>query len=410
MDQSSQLREKGNNPADESINFNDFLTSLWHSRRVILGVTILSAAIGAATVYAFPKYRSEGFFQFGGPIPVTVQKNIKDPEPNPGISLANYKRYAAAFNTSGRFVEFSEKNKTLDAKDFEKMRRAFSAREGISQMIEPVFPFTKLDAKELAGEVKDGNNNVIGLRISAVNDTPDGAQRMFALMGRYAIDTIIYLIYSDNLRFKQTEITTKITKLDNDIIKEKEGLEKFKRKGSDLKQIVNRYPEPASQASRQIVTINDDNARYLSPVTQLMTSEVEISEATEAILQAKTEQSKNTLLLEYYKKAKDLINSTSSGEEVLRGLEPLKIEVFKNKNMDDEVIKQVYNSITIDNQNALNIYLEKSRFIAGPSLPENRADRLSQVVGKAALFGLLLSLIFVIGRNWWRENNLSLLK
>ena len=233
---------------------------------------------------------------------------------------------------------------------------------------------------------------------------------MVALMGRYAIDTIIYLIYSDNLRFKQTEITTKITKLDNDIIKEKEGLEKFKRKGSDLKQIVNRYPDPASQASRQIVTINDDNARYLSPVTQLMTSEVEISEANEAILQAKTEQSKNTLLLEYYKKAKDLINSTSSGEEVLRGLEPLKIEVFKNKNMDDEVIKQVYNSITIDNQNALNIYLEKSRFIAGPSLPENRADRLSQVVGKAALFGLLLSLIFVIGRNWWRENNLSLLK
>lgn len=410
MDQSSQLREKGNNPADESINFNDFLTSLWHSRRVILGVTILSAAIGASTVYAFPKYRSEGFFQFGGPIPVTVQKNIKDPEPNPGISLVNYKRYAAAFNTSGRFVEFSEKNKTLDAKDFEKMRRAFSAREGISQMIEPVFPFTKLDAKELAGEVKDGNNNVIGLRISAVNDTPDGAQRMVALMGRYAIDTIIYLIYSDNLRFKQTEITTKITKLDNDIIKEKEGLEKFKRKGSDLKQIVNRYPEPASQASRQIVTINDDNARYLSPVTQLMTSEVEISEANEAILQAKTEQSKNTLLLEYYKKAKDLINSTSSGEEVLRGLEPLKIEVFKNKNMDDEVIRQVYNSITIDNQNALNIYLEKSRFIAGPSLPENRANRLSQVVGKAALFGLLLSLIFVIGRNWWRENNLSLLK
>lgn len=406
MDHSAQSNAQEHHSNNETINFNDFLTSLWRSRRVIIGITILGSALGIANVFAFPKYKSEGFFQFGAaiPVPTIKQKNTPEIEPSPGISLSNYKRFSAALNTSGRYTDFITQDHNFKKEDIDELRKRFSTREGISQMIESVYPFTKLDAKELASESKEDNNNVIGLRLSAISNTPESAQRLVILLGRYTMDTIIYLIYSDSLRFKHTEITTQITKLDNKIIQQKELLEKLKRRGSDLKGIISRHPQPANQDSRQIVTVTDDNARYLSPVTQLMTSEVQISEANEAILQAKQEQTKNLLLLAYFQKAKELIDSTKSGETVLRGLEPLKDAIFKDKDMNDEVVREVYNTITIENQTAFSAYLEKSRFTAAPTIPENRADRLSYSIGIGTLAGLLFSIMLVICRNWWIEN------
>ena len=60
--------------------------------------------------------------------------------------------------------------------------------------------------------------------------------------------------------------------------------------------------------------------------------------------------------------------------------------------------------ITIDNQRSINLYLEKSRFIAGPTLPEKRNIRLSAVLLLSLLFGFFMSSAIVLLRKWWREN------
>ena len=217
------------------------------------------------------------------------------------------------------------------------------------------------------------------------------------------MDTIVYIIYTDILRFKHVEMTAKITALENEIIVNNERLSYFRRSGDDLKKIVSRYPEIAGQASRQIVSVNDETARYLPPVTQLMTTEVLASEATEKIHKARREQQQNVLLREYYDKAKILVDNTKSGEDILRGLEPVKVEVFKNKNMEDDTVKEVFNQITIDNQTAISQYLEKSRFIAGPSLPENLSLRLSVTILFSLFAGFILSLAVIFGRKMFSK-------
>src|SRR6266404_849022 len=100
---------------------------------------------------------------------------------------------------------------------------------------------------ELMEQPKDSGNNVIGLRISYENSSPEIAQQMVGLLGRYAMDSIVYLIYSDALKFKHSETKSKMIELDNKIIAKKQLLEELRRKGADLKQIVSRYPEPPSQ-------------------------------------------------------------------------------------------------------------------------------------------------------------------
>jgi len=386
----------------------DLLKTVWQGRRTLLAITLFTVAAGLAGRMLFSEYKSEGFFQFGGTIPMVKKTADKDKEkekePSPGIKLVDYKRYAAAFKSNERFMDFLVQHKLEQSPSTNALRRSFASREGISKWIDPVFPFTKLDAKELLEDPKDGNNNVIGLRISYDDKDPKVAQSIVGLLGRYTQDTIVYIIYSDILRFKHVEMTAKITALDNEIIENNERLAHFRRSGDDLKKIVTRYPDAAGQASRQVVSISDETARYLPPVTQLMTTEVMASEAMEKIHKARREQQQNILLREYYDKAKTLIDNTKSGEDILRGLESVKTEVFKDKNMEDDTVKEVFNQITIDNQTAISLYLEKSRFIAGPSLPENLSLRLSVTVLFSLFIGLMLSFAVIFGRKSLQEN------
>lgn len=386
------------------------LEPLWHARRLIAAGTTAAILLGVSGTLYLPTYMSEGFLQFGGAIPLPNEKTGKDrdndKEPS-GIMLADFKRYMTVFNTSSRFDAFVKQGKLEGEVEVGNLRRLLASRDGISKMVVPVYTFTKLDAKELMAQPKDGSNNVIGLRINYQTNIPENAQRMVGLLGQYSMDTIVYMIYSDALRFKHSEMTSKITWLDNDIIASKAKLAECRRRGDALKVIVARYPASANHAAGMMV-VTDENSHYLSPVTHLMSTEVEAANANEDIAKAGRAKQQSLLLLEYYDHAKSLLDTNKSGEAILRGLEPVKESVFKGKDLNDELIREVYNAITIENQKAMSLYLEKSHFIAGPNLPENRTTRLSSTLLLSTLVGLLASSLFVLGRNWWRANRLKM--
>lgn len=402
MDNLDQLNNKN------GTNVADYVITLRDARKWIAAATISIMVISGAGALYLAQYRSEGFLQFGGAIPLSAEVLEKDREPKkdekPGIVLADYKRYAATFSTSGRFDAFVQANKLQAVEGIAGLRKAMATGDGFNKMVEPIFPFTKMDAKELMEQPKEGGNNVIGLRISYAAGTAENAQRMVDLLGRYTIDSIIYSTYSDVLRFKHIELSAVITKLDNDIINMNERLEMYQRKGVVLKRIVGNYPEAANKSATSVISVTEDSARYLSPITHLMSGEVEALSASEGIILLKRAQAQSILLREYYDKAKSLLDKNQSGEALLRGLEAVKEGVFKSKNLNDEVVKEVYNMITIDNQRSINLYLEKSRFIAGPTLPEKRNIRMSAVLLLSLLFGFFISSAFVLLRKWWEQN------
>jgi hypothetical protein len=423
MQKQNNFNAQDDSAADDVISLTEILVPLWRSRWMILFVTLMVAVCGLAGMSYYAQYKSEGFLQFGGAIPAVKEKDQtpdtgkdrdqtrekdrekdKDKEHGAGISLSDYKRYAASYATAERFTDFVRDKKLGITAGIDNLSEVFTSRDGVTKLIEPIYSFTKLDAKELMDQPKDSNNNIIGLRINYASRSPENAQRMVGLLGMYVMDSIIYRIYSDDLQFKRSEIIAKMTTLDNVIITNQELLGKYRRQGADLKQIINRYPESSRQAARQVISVTEDNAHYLPPVTLLVTTEVQASEANESIRKAKREQRQSTLWLEYYDHAKAMLDGTKSGESFLRGLEPVKESVFKDKNLDDDVIKEVYNSITIDNQNAINLYLEKSRFIAGPTLPTHSSARPLLVLVISLVLGLFLAILLVFARNWWRDN------
>lgn len=116
-------------------------------------------------------------------------RNIKEKDKDKilpsGIAIPDYKRYAAALNTNERFSQFVRQNITCKITPTPCVCVGIFPREGITNRIEPVYPFTKLDAKELGVDNTEGNNNVIGLRINYAAKKPEDARTAVALLGRY---------------------------------------------------------------------------------------------------------------------------------------------------------------------------------------------------------------------------------
>lgn len=385
----------------ELISLADLVATIWRGRWTIFIITLVVSTVGLSGSLLSATYQSQGFFRFGGPIP----KDQPKPESATGITLADYKRFAASYGASDRFADFVQDKKLDSIEGIKGLRNAFLSSTGISKFIEPIYTFTKSDAKELIGQPQDTANHVVGLRINYASSSPHIAQQMVGVLGRYAMDSIIYYIYFDTLHFKPDEIRTKLITLDNVIIANRTQLEEYQRKVADLKQIIAQNGGGATdQGVRQVITIAEDNARYLPPVTLLMATEVQASAANEAILKARREQQQHILLLEYYERAKLMLNTTKSGEAVLHKLETLKTAVFRDKDLDDDMVKEVYNRITVDNQTSIDLYLNKSRFIAGPTLPEHSTARPTIILALSVLLGLFLALVFVFGRKWWKDH------
>src|SRR5881409_4029581 len=93
------------------ISFTDLLAPLWRARIFILVVTLPIIVVFLTGAKLSGKYKSQGFFQFGGAIPIVKNIKDKDKEPPPGISLSDFKRFAASYATSERFAEYVQEKK-----------------------------------------------------------------------------------------------------------------------------------------------------------------------------------------------------------------------------------------------------------------------------------------------------------
>ena len=396
-----------NEDENTGISFTQLIMVFWRERKMIAAITLAATAIGIGVTLAFPTYTSVGYLQIGSSIPIQLERK-KDFEASQGITMSDYKRYSAAFNTSERFNDFVQEYKLDSQTGIDQLRGAFSSRKGISSNIEPIYPFTKLDAKDLVMEQpKNGSNNIIGVLIRYENKDPVIAKNMVELLGRYTLDSIMYIFYADLLRYRLNEIDAKIIRLENDILENNMNLEEYERRSVDLKKIIARHPEANNTGIQAIVSVTEENSRFLAPRTQLMTTEVQMSEANEKNIRARYNEMQYRILREYYLLAKKTLDSTRSGETMLHAMTTISDTVFKNKNLKDENVQKVYNKISMDNKEAINVFHEQSRFIAGPSLPKNRSTSLSKVTIVSFMAGLILSLILAFGRDLLATNRMK---
>lgn len=387
------------------VSMTNFLTIAWRQKLVILAIVLLSVLVGQLWSRMHVNYRSEAVLQFGGEISEDTVE-LKDVAPR--ISLEDYSRYAAAFFSAERFDEFVREKKLELTTGLVEARNTIVAPNAISRIVEPVYSFAGLDDKVGRKLSSNDNNGVVGLRIEYSNASPEVAQTVVNFLGQYAMDSVAYAAYADFFERKERQIKAKMAALERKIVDATIELENFRRKASSLKEIIARHPEATRLDPRQIISITEETAKYLSPVTLLMTTELQAAELRNSIPEIEREQKQNTVLLEYYNRAKLILDRTKSGMTLQTELESLKEALCASENVQDLSVKYVCSTLSSDHQIAANRYFYSNRFITPPTLPVHPTRSSLRVLMMSLAAGLILSLFYVFGRIWLRESKANI--
>lgn len=127
--------------------------------------------------------------------------------------------------------------------------------------------------------------------------------------------------------------------------------------------------------SRQLLsTGNDkDSSRYLSPMAQLVGTETEMAELKSQLALLERDAEQNALRGEFYGRIEQRSKQVESGQALLAEFVKTGQSVFKDRNLEDDKTREVYNQIMLVADQMQNRHITEARFVSGPTLPENRS-------------------------------------
>lgn len=417
MPNSSMENPSSGSPERIEISLPELAKIVWAGRWLIIGITLLAMVATFAYVSTNKKYLSEGLYQFGGPIPLNplegdgvslpdpkrYAESFQAPPVQNGVSLSDYKRYAESFQTPERFEQYVKALGLKDSPGITNLNNIFNSVSGISKQVEPLHSFTQADAKTLFAP-KEVGNNILGLRISLADPNPLAAQQMVSLLGRYVMDVLVYDVYADRLLTEVGAAAARSTEIDNQLLDNKVKSDELKRKEQVLQNIVKKSPAASDIKSQSsIISVDEKTITYLPASTQLVATELQISQLAEQSNRFLREKKQLELRKEYYEAAMEMHERVKSGEIFLNTLPATIKAVFKDKEMSNDDVKEVYNGIMIGLQKANNLYAKRSRFVAGPVLPSHPAGRKGYALLIALVAGFCFSVLLVLGRQWLRD-------
>jgi hypothetical protein len=366
--------DSDNFPLDEMFN------AVLKAKSTVAIFAICAMVIACLAGWFLGTYKSEGYFQFE-------------------LSLPEFKRLQASIEDPARWNNFAKTRPASALAGLERTGAILGDRKQTLQLIQPIYPVTKAELKDLPDAAnKDTASGISGLTIAFKAGSPELAQRGVLVLGDYLRDTAILMSYRDTLRTQYTDLLNKQKKLENSTFDTKYKLEQAEIKRTSMQAILHEYPDSAKTENRQLVSITEGGERYLSPVTQLVAIEAHIADMKQSLPRILRDQRINGLWLSYYEKMLALLDKSSSGEAFLKALPSVK-DTLK-LNLEDDVEMGVYNSIAIANLDAQSRYFDKVRFIANPMLPTQRSPGMPQSALIGLVLGFLLACAYVLIRHF----------
>lgn len=340
---------------------------------ILLIAGALGAGAGALLGYGpMLRYKSEGVI-------------------NMDMGTSEYKRFTELANDASsarQFLTAFPTPKMLNG-DKEKLVKTIASGE----WHKPVPKVSKIDAKELPDAVlqmervnaektkvqeKDDskvykeNTVYLGLRLTHLASDPVEAAEVTTWLGNYfkqvatreAIREKVSRWSSENRQFSDQAMGRKL-KLEFEI-------QQAKTRSMAFKKIAAQYPESVSRESRQIVSIQKDNEKFISPVGQLVGAESEVIEIQEKIAKLNREIEQQKFLEQIIKDAEISLKQVHSGSEGVGKLAVVIGDYDKKVKTDAEREKLL--SLSADISQITARFLSQAQFIAQPSVP-SRPER-----------------------------------
>lgn len=406
---------------------------------VIIGGTIIITLLAVIISLLLPKvYQSEGFFQLGRGIDVDLEElreiqdeirkdfqekmvdnqtlqdelllneALQDTElMNMNMSIPDYKKYASRFTNLQQFLQFVKKkikNKELGDLRLADIRQNIQTSEDLAQSIEPEYAYSKKELKDLAQNMKELKNFVLGVQLLGEQATPEKARAVAAVIGEFIKDSILYSKLRDYIGDQLNKSKTKAKKYDNLIINDEFKLRQLTIKRSHMEEFLKKYPQAKAMQNRELFSILGSGERYLSPLAQIVGIESHIADIKENLAKNQREKQAADLKLLFFLEIKKRLNPDMFGESLLTQCFKLTDTFFDIEDFPGDVIREVRNDLAVDFDN-IAAFKELMQFISGPTLPTNTIRPKKVLIAAVGfVLGLFLSILFAFFVDWWIIN------
>jgi len=283
------------------------------------------------------------------------------------------------------------------------LRNHFMSAGGIGERISPLYfsPF----AQAVRKQDKQQDENILGLKITLASHNAELTYRALALLTRYFVDTILYDVYHDRLTENLNNAVMQEAKVQNALFELQVKRPHLVRQIAQLETLIGRYAKLFGSSAQTEMRIATEDSLGSSPVVKVMNLQMELADLDEQVERLQRRLRQTDLIQTFYSRALSAHQDAKTAESYAAKQPMILQEVFKDQNLDDEAIREIFNTFEIRNQDIKNLYQESVRLVVPPTLPTARTIKpgLGLVGAGALVLGLFLSFLIVWCRAWWQK-------
>jgi len=308
----------------------------------------------------------------------------------PDLTLAEFKRVIEAASDPGVISEIA--TRVFQGDD----ARAAAARDlardpFFADHFIPVYTISRSDLRETSVAPPSVGQQIVAVQTRAESSDRTTASRMAMLLADAFADGALKSALVEYVTAQRGALATSKQRLEADIAGDRASLVRAETKIGELQKLSAAYPQASRGDSRQVVSVAEGGARYLSPVTQLIGASSDAIEIRDSLRETERTIRQVTWMSSVFDEAGKLNGVALSGRSYLAQLE----SILRSKRgaEDDEAVPAARSNIEAD----LSVF--RGRYIIGYTIlraPPERPPRAGPPLLAHAVGGMLASLVLAV--------------
>jgi hypothetical protein len=318
----------------------------------------------------------------------------------PELTVAEFKRVIEAASDPAVIAEVAKR--IFQGDD----ARAAAARDlsrdpFFADHFTPIYTISRADLRETSVAPPSAGQQIVAVQTRAESSDRTIAGRMAILLADAFADGALKGALVEYVTAQRGALATSRQRLEAKIAGDRASLARVEMKIRELQQLNAAYPQASRGDSRQVVSVADGGARYLSPVTQLVGASSDAIGIRDSIRESERKIRQGTWASSVFDEAGKLNVTALSGRGYMAQLESIVRSDSMRGLVDDEATREARSTLEAE----LSVF--RGRYAIGYTMlrmPPERPPRagpplLAHAVG-GMLTGLVLAVLLTLALHW----------
>jgi len=265
----------------------------------------------------------------------------------------------------------------------------------------PIYTISRLDLRETSVAPPSSGQQIVAVQTRAESSDRGIASKMAILLTDAFADGALKSALVEYVTAQRGALATSRQRLEARIAGDRASLTRLETKISELQQLNAAYPQASRGDSRQVVSLADGGARYLSPVSQLVGASSDAIGIRDSIRESERKIRQGNWANALFDDAAKLDVTTLSGRGYMDRLEALVRSESKRGVDDAQAIGEARSTIEAELSVFRGRYAIGYTMLRAPPerLPRAGPSSLAHLVG-GILTGLVLSILLTLALHW----------